>query len=301
MNPEYYSFKVGAFTCTAINDGTFTYAPPTFPPPANFLFINAAADRLNRVLGKYGLKNENWKEWTSPYICLLINTGKQKVLIDTGAGNLGTDTGKILKNLKNAGVSAEEIDIVILTHGHPDHLGGNVNSVGEVVFPRARWIMAKKEWQFWNEQAEHHLAEHGREMLISIARKNLLPLKDRIYLVDKETEIIPGIKTIDAPGHTPGLIALSIHSEGESLMCISDVVIHPIHLEEPSWYAAVDVVPDLLASTRQRIMAMASVEKALVIAFHFPFPGLGYIVPTGNVWRWEPVKERVHRLFPKLE
>jgi glyoxylase-like metal-dependent hydrolase (beta-lactamase superfamily II) len=232
MNSEFCHFKVGRFDCLAINDGTFTYAPPTFPPPANLLFINAPAERLTQVLGEHRLKTKNWAEWISPYICLLLDTGRHKILIDTGAGGLGPNTGKLLENLEDADISPDQIDLVILTHGHPDHIGGNLDEEGELAFPNASWFMGKKEWQFWtSEQAEHELAEHGRDMLIGIARKNLLPLKDRIYLVDKEAEIVPGVKTVNAPGHTPGLIAISIHSEGESLLFISDVVIHPIHLE----------------------------------------------------------------------
>jgi glyoxylase-like metal-dependent hydrolase (beta-lactamase superfamily II) len=225
---------------------------------------------------------------------LFIDTGKYKVLVDTGAGSLGQNTGKLLKNLKLEGVSPEDINVVILTHAHPDHIGGNINAEGKPVFSKAKWIMWKDEWLFWtSEQAERLLDKHSQEILINIARMNLLPLQRQIDLVDKEIEIIPGIHVITAPGHTPGLMALSVTSEEDQLLCISDAAIHPIHLAEPEWFAATDVFPDKVYATRNKLLSRAVLEKSLVMAFHFPFPGLGYILQKDKGWQWQPIKEKV--------
>ena len=85
MKSETYHFKIGAFKCIAVSDGIFKYAPPTFPPPAKFLFGNVSRDDLEKTLGKHNLHPESWTEWLSPYICLLVNTGEHLVLVDTGA------------------------------------------------------------------------------------------------------------------------------------------------------------------------------------------------------------------------
>jgi glyoxylase-like metal-dependent hydrolase (beta-lactamase superfamily II) len=294
MNPEIYKFKVGSLECMAVSDGTLTYSPPTFPPPATLLFAGAPRERLDQTLREHDIQLEKWTEWTSPYICLLVNTGEAQVLVDTGAGGLFPSTGRLLQNLKTEGIAPEDIQIVILTHCHPDHIGGITSEEGKLTFPNARYAMWKEEWDFWtSKEAEAKLDEHVREVLLGVARKNLPLIQGRLDLIESEREISPGIQAIAAPGHTPGHMALAISSKGEQLLCISDTVLHPVHLEQPEWRAAVDFAPDQVAATRHRILSRAATEKALVLAFHFPFPGLGHIHQKGEGWQWQPVATRV--------
>lgn len=294
MSTEVYHFKVGAFECMAVSDGTLTYTPPTFPPPATLLFSNAPRGDLEHTLRQHNIQPEHWAEWISQYICLLVNTGEHRVLVDTGADGLDPNTGKLLQNLQAEGIAPEDIDMVILTHCHPDHIGGNTLDNGKPAFPNARFAMWKDEWDFWtSKQAEEKLDEHVREVLLSVARKNLPPIQERLDLIEREREILPGIHAIAAPGHTPGHMALVISSGGEQLLCISDTALHPIHLEQPEWCAAVDFAPDQVVATRRRIFNRAEAEKALVLAFHFPFPGLGHIVQKGEAWQWQPIATMV--------
>jgi len=291
MNAEIYHFKVGTFKCMAVSDGTHTYTPPTFPPPATFLFANAPKERLEQVLREHSLQPEQWIEWISPYICVVVDTGKHQVLVDTGAGGLAPNTGRLLQNLQAEGIAPGDIDTVILTHGHPDHIGGNTVSEGGPAFPNARFVMWKDEWDFWtSEEAEVKLDEHAKELLLMFARKNLPPIQDSLDLIDHEREILPGIQAIAAPGHTPGHMALAISSGGEQLLCISDAVLHPIHVEQPEWCAAVDFAPDQVVATRRRLLHRAAAEKALALAFHFPFPGLGYVIQKGEGWQWQSIE-----------
>jgi glyoxylase-like metal-dependent hydrolase (beta-lactamase superfamily II) len=290
MNTEAFYFKVGTFECVAVSDGTFTYTPPMFPPPPVFLFINAPRENLKLVLGQHNLQIEQWREWVSPYICLVVKTGKHQVLVDTGAGAFAPSTGKLLHNLQTVGIAPDDIDIIIITHGHPDHLGGITDDDGKLVFSNARYAIWKDEWDFWtSEDVEKKLDEHVRDVLVQTARKNLTPIQNQLDLVDHEREIVPGIRTVAAPGHTPGQMALAISSEGEQLLCVSDTVLHPIHLEHPEWFAAIDFIPEQVVATRHRLLSQASAEKAMVLAFHFPFPGLGYVSQKGDTWQWQPI------------
>ncbi len=290
MNTEIYRFKVGTFECVAVSDGTLTYTPPTFPPPATFLFANAPREHLDRALREHNIQPEQWVAWVSPYICVVVNTGKHRVLVDTGANDLDPNTGRLLQNLQAEGIAPEDIDTVILTHGHPDHIGGNTDAEGKPAFPNARFIMWKEEWEFWtSKQAELKLDEHGKEVLLKFARKNLPPILGQLDLIDHETEIVPGIHAVAASGHTPGHMALAISSGGEQLLCISDAALHPIHLEQPEWHAVVDFAPKQVEASRRRLLNRAAAENALVLAFHFPFPGLGHVVQKGKGWQWQPI------------
>ena len=198
------------------------------------------------------------------------------MLVDTGADGLDPNTGRLLRNLQAVGIGTGDIDTVILTHGHPDHIGGNTDAEGKPTFPKARYVMWKEEWNFWTSGQAETLDEH--EECFAFARKNLLPIQQQLDLIDHEAEIVPGIRAVAAPGHTSGHMAVAISSKGKQLLCISDAFIHPIHIEHPEWHAAIDMAPEQLMNTRRLLLNKAATEKALMLAFHFPFPGVGHVV-----------------------
>jgi glyoxylase-like metal-dependent hydrolase (beta-lactamase superfamily II) len=132
--------------------------------------------------------------------------------------------------------------------------------------------------------------EDLKQIMLMLARKNLPPIEGQLDLVDRETEILPGIQAIAAPGHTPGHMALAISSGSEQLLYMSDAVLHPIHLEQPDWYPAFDFMPAQAMATRRQLLDRVAAEKILMIACHFPFPGLGYVIQKGGGWQWQPVE-----------
>jgi glyoxylase-like metal-dependent hydrolase (beta-lactamase superfamily II) len=287
MNTDVYRFKVGDFDCFAINDGNFKYAPPLIPPPADFLFANAPKEKLDQVLRKYGIQREQWMEFVSPFTCFMVNTGRHKVLVDTGLGGLDPNTGRLISNLKAVGIGTGDIDTVILTHGHDDHVGGNTDTEGKPTFPKARYIMWKAEWTFWTSEQVENLYKNED---FAFTRKNLLPIQHQLDLLDHEAEIVPGIRAVAAPGHTIGHMAVAISSRGEQLICVSDAFLHPIHIEHPEWHAAHEESLEQLMKTRHLLLNKATTEKALMLAFHFPFPGVGYVVQKGTGWQWQPIE-----------
>ena len=288
MKSEKYRFKLGTFDCIVVSDGTFAY-----PHPAQIFFANAPKEQLEQVLSEHDLNLEQWEQYISPYPSLVIYTGQHTVLVDTGAGSLAPTTGKLIPNLQAEGISPEDIDTVILTHGHPDHIGGCVDEAGKPTFPTARYVMWKEEWEFWTKDPDLSplmVDEHLKQIILEFATKNLPPIQGQIDLIGREREIVPGIHAVAAPGHTPGHMAVAISSGSEQLLCISDVALHPIHIERPHWYAAVDLNPEQIVTTKQRLFDLAATEKALVFAFHFPFPGLGNIIQKGEGWQWQPIE-----------
>jgi glyoxylase-like metal-dependent hydrolase (beta-lactamase superfamily II) len=288
MSGDNYRFKVGDFECTIISDGTFAY-----PHPAQLLFFNAPPAQLTEVLREHDLDPVSWEQYVSPYPSLLINTGQNRVLVDVGAGAFAPTTGKLMANLKAAGIAPEEIDTVILTHGHIDHIGGTIDDQGKSAFPNARYIMWKSEWDFWISEPDLSplpIPDHLKDVLVETAKKTLPPISGQLDLIEAETEIVPGIRAIAAPGHTPGHMALAISSGGEQLLDIIDTVIHPIQIEQPTWVAAFDLLHDQTIATRYRLLDRAATERCLVRVYHFPAPGLGYVTRKEEGWQWDPLE-----------
>jgi glyoxylase-like metal-dependent hydrolase (beta-lactamase superfamily II) len=286
MTHEVHRFDVGDFRCTLVLDGTHTY-----PEFAKKRFVGVPDEDLEEAMAHYGLAPES--DYESPYPTLLVDTGRNLVLIDTGAGNLFPTTGRLLPNLRAAGFEPGDVDTVILTHGHPDHIAGTLDSQGTPAFPGATYYMWRSEWDFWYPKPNSSGIRHtgvSKQRQIDCALRYLPPIADRVEPVETETEVVSGVHTVAAPGHTCGHMAVSLVSRENRFLFASDAFISKLQVDHPDWTSLYDYDAAQGVETRRRLLKVASSGGFLIQMFHFPFPGLGRFVRKGaDEYEWHPL------------
>jgi len=276
MDSGYYPFRLGRFDCASLLDGFMDY-------PIQNIYANVSREQVETALRQHNLPVE---VVTTPYTYLYVNTGQHRLLVDMGAGDLTPTTGRLVHSMRSAGITPVEIDSVVISHAHPDHIGGMLDDQGRPIYTHACYYIGKEEWAFWFSEGA---ALKANEHFISVARKALEPVKDRVVLVDQESEILPGVRVIPAPGHTPGHMVVVFHSDDQAVIYIGDTVLQPLHLEYPDWLSIYDIQPEKAAMSKQRIFDLAADEHYLVLGAHFPpFPSIGTVSKHGKGWLWTP-------------
>ena len=214
--------------------------------------------------------------------CGLVRVGSRLILLDTGAGRddpamlerYGHGCGFLLDNLRALGVAAADVDTVVLSHAHADHLGGACVG-GSPTFPNAGYWISKQDWDFWT--TPEWLTERP-----FLAQK-LVPLKDRLQLADGEAEVAPGIRLVPSPGHTPGHVCVVLTSGQQTAVYCGDLMHHVAQVEHTEWSPAFDLLPELSAESRRRILEQAVRDRAVLLTAHLPTPGILQHTPQG--WR----------------
>jgi glyoxylase-like metal-dependent hydrolase (beta-lactamase superfamily II) len=285
-NTEYgvHKLTIGKIQVKIFRDLLFRYQGKDY-------FINAPADQVEAELSRYGQKTDHIP---SPFVALLIEQGKEKILVDTGIGFSSQPVqfrgqayqfqGQLLEILRKEGVSRQSITRVIVTHFHPDHIGGLFDESGQPSFPNAKVIVHEAEWAYW-----HSARSADQSPLFHyFIKKNITPLQqaDVTLLKGREAAIVPGITAIQTPGHTPGQIALRIASKSDKLLYISDAFLHPLHIRHLDWQTNYDLDHELARKSRIQLIELAHQEKMPIQAFHFEFPGLGTVEKSGINWQW---------------
>jgi glyoxylase-like metal-dependent hydrolase (beta-lactamase superfamily II) len=279
VNAQSYRFQLGRLECLSLSDGSVNYPP-------GHLFANVPKGQIEEALRPYEL---HAGYVTTPCIHLYIHTGQRRVLVDMGAGQVAPGTGRLRHNLAVAGIQLESVDTVIITHAHPTHVGGAHDDRGRPVYANARYYASRDEWEFWTSEVAFAKAP-GRQ--VAIARASLEPIRDRLTLLQGESEIAPGVRVLPLAGHTPGHMIVSVSSFGERLLYVADLAFHPLHLEHPDWFPIYDVAPEQAEAGKRAILDWAAREGILLMGHHLaPFPGLGHVVKAGEGWQWQPVEE----------
>jgi glyoxylase-like metal-dependent hydrolase (beta-lactamase superfamily II) len=283
-----HRFSLGAIACAIVSDGSFAYHEP-----GPLFFANATQPERDSPLRTHGIDPEAWHGYVSPYSALLIDTGEQRLLVDTGAGGFAPANGQLLDNLRAEGVDPLAIDTVVLTHAHPDHIGGNLDAEQRPAFPNAQYILWRDEWQFWTgapDLSSLPIPDSLKELLIGSTQRNLPPLEGQVQLLDRDTGLALGVRAVAGPGHTPGHLVVAVESETQQLLWTRDALLHPLNISHPEWHSAVDLRPQQVVATRRHLLAWAADEDMLLHGAHFPWPGLGRVQHEGIGFRWKPIE-----------
>ncbi len=231
----------------------------------------------------------------------MVNTGANLVLFDTGMGTqkmFGPQTGRLLQSLREAGISPLQIDSIVISHAHIDHIGGMVNAANQRLFPNAKVYMSQADFDFWTD--EKKLADPKSKDFVAHARKNLLPYRDRITFIKDGQEFLPGITAMAAPGHTVGHMVYMLTSEGKSACFVGDLTHHQVLLvEKPRMEFAYDSDPKAAVATRLKYLGMFAEKKIPILAYHFPWPGYGYLSKMGDGFRYHAAPMEIVTIPPK--
>ena len=281
--PGFYRTRLGTCEITILNDGV-----RSFPMPDRFVRNIPRDEALGAAQAAYMPPGQV----TVPFNPTLINTGAKLILIDTGNGQVqGAPVGRLTANLAAAGIEPEDIDLVLLSHLHPDHTNGLKTAGGALTFPKAEIRAAAPDWSFWMSDANMaQAADPVTQAYFANTRRVLGDLRDRIGTFAWGEEVAPGITALAAPGHTPGHTAFAVASGPDRLLVQSDVTNIPaFFLQHPDWHVMYDYDADQAQATRHRFYDMAASEKALVVGYHFPFPSLGHVERDGPGYRLVPI------------
>ena len=281
-----YRYRIGDYELTALYDGIW-YRPigKDFIRNAPFADVEHALDRAFMPHDKLA----------TPFTTLIVNTGKKLVLIDTGTGGqISPTAGLVVGNLAAAGIAPKDVDQIVISHFHPDHINGLKDKDNALIFANAEIMVPAPEWAFWMDDANLRAAPTGMKETFLNQRRIFADIAKRVTHYRPGREVAPGVVTLPAPGHTPGHTVFAIHSGTESLLVLSDTAQHPaVFARHPDWQAAFDVDGRQTIETRKRLFDRAAADRMLVTGYHFPFPACGHLVKTAGGYEHVPIEWQV--------
>jgi glyoxylase-like metal-dependent hydrolase (beta-lactamase superfamily II) len=276
--PTHFRFALGEFEITTVLDGAVQLDGP------HPIFGENQPEEVVRKFAAENLLPETRMEIS--FTPLIVNTGAELVLFDTGNGgttNRRPNAGLLASRLAAAGYKPEDITIVVITHCHGDHIGGLMED-GKPAFPNARYVIGQAEYDFWTDM--DRLASPVAAAA-DLVQKNLVPLAEKTSFIKPDGEVTPGIRAVDAFGHTPGHMAYHIESAGKRFLIWADLTNHWVmSLERPDWHLRFDMDKDKAVAARKRILDMAATDRIPVTGYHMPFPAVGFVMKKDGSYRW---------------
>jgi glyoxylase-like metal-dependent hydrolase (beta-lactamase superfamily II) len=282
-NSGHYRFRIGDIKATVVSDGTLSGNPRIYAS-------TAPAEELGRTLSDAFLPTDSFRLNLNT---LLLEIGDRRILIEAGAAQtLGPDGGHLFRNLAAIGVEPEHIDAIVITHTHPDHVGNLSRADGSSAFPKAAVYIPEDDFAFFirgePDLSRLPMPEDFQRAFIANIKRSVAPVAKSAVLYRPGSELLPGITTIAAGGHTPGMSAILVHSGAQALLITSDAAYSPLLNIDNAWRPGPDLDPDAAVQSRRRLFDRAATDRIPVLGFHFPFPGIGNIRTTDGGFRWVP-------------
>lgn len=285
--PGYYRMQLGQIEVTALYDGAIKLDTK--------LLKNTNEKEVQQLLARLFVKGPAVQTAVNAY---LINTGSKLVLVDAGAAKLfGPTLGNIVNNLKAAGYAPEQVDAVLATHLHGDHVNGLIDADGKAIFTNAEIWAAQADHDFWLSEEVAAKAPKEMQGFFKMARDAAAPYRaaGKWKTFTSDQELLPGISSLAANGHTPGHSAYLIGSGEEKLLIWGDIVHnHAVQFARPQVAIEFDNDRKAAVATRKQIFARAAKEKLLVGGMHLPFPGIGHVRKESKGYSWVPVEFAPH-------
>lgn len=282
-NAGHYHFRIGDIAATVLSDGLIGGPPRVYAS-------DAPEQELQEVLKRAFLPDDRL---TLNLNTLLIETGGRRILLDPGAGQtMGPDGGRIFARLAEISLGPSDIDAVVVSHTHPDHVGNLRAPDGTPGFPRATVFAPKADWDFFvvgePDLSYMPVPEDFRKRFGAAIKRSVEPVATSVELYEAGAEIVPGLTTIAAAGHTPGMVSFLVHSGRDQLLLTADLAYHPlININRP-WRPGPDRDKEAALGARRRIFDRAAADRIPVLGFHYPFPGLGHLLRTDTGYAWVP-------------
>lgn len=292
QNAGWYRYKVGTHEVTVVTDGA-----NRFKFPDSFV-ANKSREEVNKGLADAFLSPAP-DMVAVPYTPIVVNTGTKLVVMDTGTGEANFErskgaAGQFHGNLKASGIDRAQVDTVVISHFHGDHINGLLAADNKPAFPNAEILVPAAEWKYFMDDAEMNKQTSDRMKGVFAGLRRVFDALDRkVTQYEADKEVAPGITSVSTPGHTPGHMSFIISSGNDKVFVQADVTNLPLFVRNPGWHLMFDQDANMAEATRRKVYDMLAADRMMVQGFHYPFPSRAYIEKTATGYRetmvpWSP-------------
>jgi glyoxylase-like metal-dependent hydrolase (beta-lactamase superfamily II) len=277
--PGFYRFKVGSFTVTTVHDGFFAR-------PLEGFVRNAPLADVQAVLRDAFLPQDRL---VIPFTVTFLDTGRDLVVFDSGNGVTapGATNGRMISNMRAAGIDPARVTRVVMSHFHGDHVNGLLNAEGAAAFPNAEVIVPEAEIAWWGDATNETRSPEGQRATFANSARRLAPYAARLRRIGPDAEVVPGVRSVAAYGHTPGHTCYHVADGADQMMFVADTTNRPELLaRRPEFHIIFDFDAVAAEATRRRIYDRVATDRIRITGYHFPFPANGFLAKEGSGYRF---------------